>query len=46
MFDVPAFQIDRYPVSNSQFLDFIRDKGYERKEFWSDGGKRWLAERK
>ena len=44
MIDVPPFQIDRYPGSNAQFLDFIRDNGYERKEFWSEGGKRWLAE--
>jgi iron(II)-dependent oxidoreductase len=44
LIEIPPFQIDRYPVSNSQFLEFIRDNGYERKEFWSDGGKRWLAE--
>jgi gamma-glutamyl hercynylcysteine S-oxide synthase len=44
MIDLPPFQIDRYPVSNAQFLEFIRDKGYEREEFWSEGGKRWLAE--
>jgi gamma-glutamyl hercynylcysteine S-oxide synthase len=44
MIDLPPFQVDRYPVSNAQFLEFIRDKGYEREEFWSDGGRRWLAE--
>src|SRR5712671_3543596 len=44
LIDVPPFQIDRFPVSNAQFLEFIRDNGYEREEFWSDGGKRWLAE--
>jgi gamma-glutamyl hercynylcysteine S-oxide synthase len=44
MIELPPFQIDCYPVSNAQFLEFISDKGYEREEFWSEGGKRWLAE--
>jgi iron(II)-dependent oxidoreductase len=44
LIDVPPFQIDRFPVSNAQFLEFISNNGYERKEFWSGGGKRWLAE--
>jgi iron(II)-dependent oxidoreductase len=44
MIELPPFQIDRYPISNAQFLEFISDKGYEREEFWSEGGKRWLAE--
>ena len=44
LIDIPPFQIDRYPASNAQFLEFISDRGYARKEFWSDGGKRWLAE--
>jgi iron(II)-dependent oxidoreductase len=44
MIELPPFQIDRHPVSNAQFLEFISHKGYEREEFWSEGGKRWLAE--
>ena len=42
--DLAPFEIDRFPVSNAQFLEFIKDSGYERTGFWSDGGKRWLAE--
>jgi gamma-glutamyl hercynylcysteine S-oxide synthase len=39
-----AFQIDRVPVSNGRYLEFIEDRGYQRSELWSEGGKRWLAE--
>lgn len=42
--ELAAFLIDRFPVSNAQYLEFIRNNGYEREEFWSDGGQRWLAE--
>ncbi len=42
--DVPPFLIDRSPVSNGRYLEFIADKGYEREELWSEGGRRWLAE--
>jgi iron(II)-dependent oxidoreductase len=42
--DLPPFLIDRFPVANAQYLEFIKDNGYERKEFWSNGGQRWLAE--
>ncbi len=38
------FQIDRFPVSNAQYLEFIENNGYDRREFWSKGGQRWLAE--
>ena len=42
--DVPPFLIDRFPVANWQYLEFMKDDGYKRKEFWSSGGQRWLAE--
>ncbi len=32
--DVPAFAIDRYMVTNRQFLEFIHAGGYETKLFW------------
>jgi len=44
MIELPPFQIDRYPVSNAQYLEFMSDNGYERKEFWSDAGRRWQEE--
>ena len=36
--EVPAFFIDRYPVTNREFLAFIEDGGYRRRELWHDAG--------
>jgi gamma-glutamyl hercynylcysteine S-oxide synthase len=33
-----AFRIDRAPVTNAQFLDFVMDGGYRRAELWSPEG--------
>jgi len=41
--DVPAFEIDRYMVTNGQFLEFIDDGGYERREFWNDADWQWKS---
>jgi len=35
--EVPAFSIDRYKVTNRQYLEFINAGGYETRAFWSDG---------
>jgi ergothioneine biosynthesis protein EgtB len=43
---VPAFEIDVLPVTNAQFLGFVTDGGYQRRELWSDEGWEWIeAER-
>jgi len=42
--DLRPFLIDRTAVTNGQYLHFISDGGYERKELWSDAGRRWVAE--
>jgi len=42
--ELRPFLIDRYPVTNGRYLEFMADKGYERSEFWSEGGRLWLAE--
>ncbi|HEX6832736.1 MAG TPA: SUMF1/EgtB/PvdO family nonheme iron enzyme [Rudaea sp.] len=39
--DVPAFAIDRYKVTNAQFLAFVEADGYARREFWSDDDWAW-----
>jgi iron(II)-dependent oxidoreductase len=38
------FLIDRTPVTNGQYLEFIADEGYQQKELWSKAGHRWLSE--
>ncbi|HEU4747778.1 MAG TPA: ergothioneine biosynthesis protein EgtB [Gemmatimonadaceae bacterium] len=40
------FLIDRTPVTNERYLEFITDDGYSRPELWSTDGRRWLAESK
>ncbi|QGZ56836.1 SUMF1/EgtB/PvdO family nonheme iron enzyme [Paraburkholderia acidiphila] len=39
--DVPAFEIDRYMVTNGAFLAFIEDGGYHRRELWNDADWAW-----
>jgi iron(II)-dependent oxidoreductase len=36
--EVPPFFIDRYPVTNAEFLAFVEDGGYRRRELWKDAG--------
>ena len=43
--EVPAFDLDDRPVSNGEFLEFVRQGGYERRELWSDEAWAWLAAR-
>jgi iron(II)-dependent oxidoreductase len=38
------FWIDRYPVTNSEFAEFIAAGGYSVREYWSDAGWAWLRE--
>ena len=42
--EVRPFFIDVNPVTNGDFLLFIAAGGYAKPEYWSDAGRRWLAE--
>ena len=39
--ELPAFAIDRTPVTVGQYLEWIDDGGYERREHWSEEGWAW-----
>jgi len=39
-----SFRIARYPMTNSQYALFVKEGGYEQARWWSEGGRRWLAE--
>ena len=39
--EVDTFRIDRVPVTNAAFCEFIADGGYERRELWSADGWAW-----
>ena len=42
--DVPAFAIDRTPVTNGAYMRFVEDGGYARRELWTDAGWSWRTE--
>jgi ergothioneine biosynthesis protein EgtB len=39
--EVPAFEIDRYKVTNRQYLEFMSAGGYETRAFWDDDDWGW-----
>jgi iron(II)-dependent oxidoreductase len=39
--EVPAFEIDRYKVTNRQYLQFMAAGGYETRALWSDDDWEW-----
>ena len=39
--ELPAFFVDRAPVTNGAFLEFVADRGYEAKRLWSADGWAW-----
>jgi gamma-glutamyl hercynylcysteine S-oxide synthase len=39
--ELAAFEIDRFPVSNGDYLRFLADGGYARQELWSADGWEW-----
>lgn len=39
--EVKDFKASKYLVSNGEFLDFVKDNGYNTKEFWTEEGWHW-----
>ncbi len=42
--ELDAFRMGRTPVTNGAYLHFVRDGGYERREWWCDEGWAWKEE--
>jgi iron(II)-dependent oxidoreductase len=42
--ELAPFSIDVYPVTNGEYLEFMRAGGYARRDFWSDAGWAWKTE--
>jgi ergothioneine biosynthesis protein EgtB len=40
---VPAFEIDRYMVTNRQYLDFMHAGGYQKRELWGNDDWNWKS---
>lgn len=41
---VNNFSISKYPVTETQFLEFVRAGGYQKKDYWTEKSWRWLQE--
>jgi gamma-glutamyl hercynylcysteine S-oxide synthase len=39
--DLDSFEIDRLPVTNGAYMDFVNEGGYQRRELWSEAGWEW-----
>ncbi|MBL8152017.1 MAG: DinB family protein, partial [Blastocatellia bacterium] len=44
--DVKSFDIDRYPVSNAEFLQFLQNGGYRDSRFWDADSWQWKSREK
>jgi iron(II)-dependent oxidoreductase len=42
--ELPAFRVERYPVTNERFAEFVEDGGYRERHHWSEDGWGWLRE--
>jgi len=42
--DLQPFAISRTATTNAEFLAFVEDAGYERRELWSNDGWKWLQD--
>ncbi|MCP4379521.1 MAG: formylglycine-generating enzyme family protein, partial [bacterium] len=40
-----AFQISRYPVTNTQYQPFIDDGGYSKEQYWTDEAWKWRVQK-
>ncbi|HUH43122.1 MAG TPA: 5-histidylcysteine sulfoxide synthase [Sulfurimonas sp.] len=39
---VEDFKVSKFLVSNGEFMEFVKDNGYENNEFWDDEGQKFL----
>ncbi|MDP9481107.1 MAG: DinB family protein [Actinomycetota bacterium] len=44
--ELPGFYVDKTPVTNRQYLEFVEDGGYERPELWDPEGFAWIKEQR
>jgi 5-histidylcysteine sulfoxide synthase len=45
VYKVPSFRATRFKISNGEFLDFVKENGYARRELWSEDGWKWRSYR-
>src|SRR5215210_2927139 len=42
--DLPGFYLDKTPVTNCAYAEFVEDGGYEQKKLWDREGWEWIEE--
>ena len=42
--EIEAFEIDRLPVTNADYIEFIQQGAYTDARLWSEAGQKWLAD--
>jgi gamma-glutamyl hercynylcysteine S-oxide synthase len=42
--ELPAFRVERKPVTNERFAEFVEDGGYRKRRYWTEQGWQWLRE--
>jgi iron(II)-dependent oxidoreductase len=42
--ELEGFYLDKTPVTNRAYLEFVEDGGYQKKEFWDSEGWKWIKE--
>jgi 5-histidylcysteine sulfoxide synthase/putative 4-mercaptohistidine N1-methyltranferase len=40
---VGAFAVSQYMITNGQYLEFVKDGGYQRQQFWTENGWKWRS---
>lgn len=40
--NLPEFSVSKYLVSNGEYLEFVKDAGYEKNEYWDEEGLEFL----
>jgi iron(II)-dependent oxidoreductase len=40
--DLPGFYLDKTPITNRAYMEFIEDGGYQREELWNREGREWI----
>jgi 5-histidylcysteine sulfoxide synthase/putative 4-mercaptohistidine N1-methyltranferase len=44
-FNIEEFRAGRYLVSNQEFMEFVEDKGYQNRDWWTEEGWSWKTYR-
>jgi iron(II)-dependent oxidoreductase len=43
---VPSFRIDKYMVTNGEYLGFVRDAGYHKPQLWAQADWDWICQQR